>query len=112
MKGICKKHGTINDSTRFDGKKRCKQCNKEAVTKRRRVLKEKAVEYLGGKCIVCGYHKCISALEFHHRNPLEKDFSISSDGNTRSWEKIKGELDKCDLVCANCHREIHNKIDE
>jgi 5-methylcytosine-specific restriction endonuclease McrA len=65
------------------------------------------VEYKGGKCVRCGYNKCIEALEFHHRNPKEKDFSISS--NSMGFEKMKLESDKCDLLCANCHREEHYK---
>lgn len=48
-------------------------------------------------------------MDFHHLNPNEKDFNIS-DRNlpTSDWPRIKNELDKCILVCANCHREIHN----
>lgn len=78
------------------------------VTERRRKLKEMAVTYKGGKCEKCGYNECIAALDFHHLNPLEKDFSIGNKGYTRSWENIKKEIDKCILVCANCHREIHS----
>lgn len=57
--------------------------------------------------MLCGYSKCIAALDFHHTDPSKKDFGISSGGYTRSFEKIKDELDKCILVCANCHRELH-----
>lgn len=87
--------------------KREKQYNIDRVQKRRNELKHMSVEYKGGKCIICNYNKCFAALEFHHINPLEKDFSISRKGNTRSWEKVKTELDKCILLCANCHRELH-----
>lgn len=66
-----------------------------------------AVQYKGGKCCVCGYNKYLGALEFHHLNPNEKDFGISNKGYTRSFEKVKEELDKCILVCSNCHKEIH-----
>ena len=69
-----------------------------------------AVEYKGGKCESCGYNRNIAALEFHHLNPLEKDFNISNKGYTKSWENVKKEIDKCILVCANCHREIHDEI--
>ncbi|MDO8558440.1 MAG: hypothetical protein Q7S09_04625 [bacterium] len=79
---------------------------KKAVAKRRRKLKMLAVEYKGGKCQVCGYKKCIWALDLHHRNPASKEFAIGDKGYTRSWDAIKRELDKCILVCANCHREI------
>lgn len=71
-------------------------------------LKTKAVEYKGGKCEKCGYSKCIQALDFHHKNPTHKDFSISQTRLYYAWDKIKKELDKCLLVCSNCHREIHN----
>lgn len=74
----------------------------------RRRLKEKLVEYKGGKCEICGYDKCIAALDFHHLNPNEKDYSICN-GDYKSFEKVKKEVDKCILVCANCHREIHYK---
>ena len=70
-------------------------------------LRKKAVSYLGEKCSLCGYDTCIDALEFHHIDPTQKDFGISYKGITRSWDKIKDELDKCVLVCSNCHKEIH-----
>ena len=78
-----------------------------AVRKRRKKLKDMSISYMGGACQECGYHKCKEALEFHHLDPNEKDFGISKNGYTRSWEKVKIELDKCIMVCANCHREIH-----
>ncbi len=81
-----------------------------AVAKRRRRIKELAVEYKGGKCQVCGYDKYQGALDLHHLNQAEKSFGIGDDGYTRSWEKIKAEVDKCILVCANCHRELEGGI--
>lgn len=78
----------------------------------RRKTKAKCVEYLGGKCSICGYNKYNGALQFHHLDPSKKDFGISRGGNTRSFEKIRLELDKCILVCANCHFEIHGGITE
>lgn len=69
-----------------------------------------SIAYKGGKCQCCGYNKYVGALEFHHINSEEKDFGISAKGYTRSWERVKEELDKCILVCANCHREIHGNI--
>jgi hypothetical protein len=70
--------------------------------------KMKAIEYKGGKCQICGYNKCHGALEFHHRDPSEKDFTIAKIC-ARKWEFLKQELDKCDLLCSNCHREVHEK---
>jgi 5-methylcytosine-specific restriction endonuclease McrA len=80
---------------------------KAAVDKRRKKIREMAVEYKGGKCFLCGYKKCIQALEFHHLDKSQKDFGLSADGITRSWIKTKHELDKCVMLCANCHREVH-----
>ena len=78
-----------------------------AVRKRRKKIRQMAVEYKGGSCQRCGYNRCIDALEFHHSNSSGKDFSISEKGYTRSWTVVKRELDKCLLLCANCHREVH-----
>lgn len=83
---------------------------KEAVSKRRKKLREMAIEYSGGKCKFCGYNRCKAALEFHHQESSGKDFGISAKGYTRSWEKVREELDKCILVCANCHRELHDQL--
>ena len=82
----------------------------DAVRKRRKRVRQMAIDYKGGHCEECGYSRCIDALEFHHRDSSGKDFSISEKGYTRSWKKVKEELDKCILLCANCHREIHAHI--
>ena len=83
---------------------------KQAVAKRRRKIKEFAVHYKGGKCQLCGYGKYHGALDLHHLDPKTKEFAIGYKGYTRSWAKVKAELDKCILVCANCHRELEGGI--
>lgn len=102
----CNIHGVTMYSKRKDGGFRCKKCSIDAVNKRRRFLKIKAIQYKGGSCVKCGYNKSVHALEFHHLDKNEKDFGIGAAN--KSWEIIKKELDKCILVCANCHREIHS----
>jgi len=90
-------------------KKRIKtQTKSEGVILWRKRTKQKLVDYKGGKCEICGYSKCIEALHFHHRNPEEKDFSIS--GKSLSFERLKEEVNKCILVCSNCHTEIHSGL--
>jgi hypothetical protein len=84
-----------------------KKSNYNNVKYFRNKIKERAVEYKGGKCVVCGYNKCIRAFDFHHIDPKQKDFGISQNCN-KAWVKVKIELDKCILVCSNCHREIHD----
>ena len=71
-------------------------------------IKKRLIEYKGGECQICGYNKCQDALEFHHLDPSKKDYNIS--GGTKSFNTLKSEVDKCILVCANCHREIHSGI--
>ena len=105
---ICKWHLCKNKTSTIFCSKKCK--NKYYVNKRRKTLKQKAVEYMGGKCIICSYNKCLRALTFHHLDPTKKDFNIASKGYTRSWNRIKEELDKCILVCSNCHAEIHEGL--
>lgn len=85
-----------------------KQCkNKFYVNTKRKRTKTKAIEYKGGKCEKCGYSKCNGALQFHHRDPKSKEFGIADYGYTRSWERTQKELDKCMLLCSNCHAEEH-----
>jgi len=101
----CSWHLCENEAVRKYCSVKCK--NKAAVDRFRKNLKLKAVEYMGGACSICGYDKYVGALQFHHRDPDEKDFGISSHGHTRKWESIKEELDKCVMLCGNCHSEVH-----
>jgi 5-methylcytosine-specific restriction endonuclease McrA len=79
----------------------------EAVQRRRHKIKQMAIDYKGGCCQECGYNNYNGALEFHHLDPNEKDFSLGYKGHCTAWEKVKEELDKCVILCANCHREVH-----
>jgi len=64
----------------------------------------------GGACEICGYCKNIAALEFHHINPEEKKFNVDMRKfSNMNLEKLEAELEKCILICANCHRELHNE---
>lgn len=78
----------------------------------RRKTKIKCIEYKGGQCENCGYSKCPTALVFHHPDPTQKDFGISEKGFARSFTKCKPEIEKCILLCANCHAEVHYKEDK
>ena len=78
-----------------------------AISDSRRRIKAQAVAYKGGKCERCGYAGCAAAFDFHHTNPEEKDFKIS--GSSRSFARVKVELDKTVLLCARCHREVHDE---
>lgn len=105
----CKHHGEVKFILENRGYYRCTKCRQDRVSDWRRRLKQKAIDYKGGECEKCGYNKCNAALEFHHLNPDEKDFAVGSNGHCRKWETVKSELDKCIMVCSNCHKEIHNE---
>ena len=84
----------------------CKRCTNDQTIERMRYTKRLCIEYKGGKCEKCGYDKYDGALEFHHLDPSKKDFAISKK-KAKSIDKLKPELDKCILLCSNCHRELH-----
>jgi hypothetical protein len=84
----------------------CNQCTSNTGTQRQKEKKLQAITYKGGKCQKCGYDRCKDSLQFHHLDPKKKEFRIAT-GRGKSWAKLKVELDKCLLVCANCHGEIH-----
>lgn len=83
---------------------KCKSCYALLTKNKKRSLKEECIRYKGGECVKCGYDSCAAALVFHHLDPDSKDFSISQ---TKNFEYAKNELDKCILLCANCHAEEH-----
>jgi hypothetical protein len=107
----CKKCGALLSFNNKTGV--CIKCNHkisvraEHVKEWRRRKKQILVEYKGGRCEICGYNKCLAALEFHHRDNKDKDFGISNK-NIADIESYKKEVDKCILLCSNCHREVHD----
>ena len=82
------------------------KCNSCLVNQRKQERKIQAIAYKGGQCAVCGYNRCPNALAFHHLNGQDKLFGISGS-HALSWDKIRQELDKCILLCMNCHTEYH-----
>ena len=85
------------------------KCGSCLVNERRHEVKRRAVAYKGGKCEICGYDRCLRALVFHHRNPKEKDLSVSGN-HCRKWSLLRAELGKCALLCCRCHTEVHDGL--
>ena len=108
----CKRYKSVNnfwkDKSQHNGlENRCKECNTDRMRRRRYAKKMKIIEYLGGACVKCGVtlediH--YTAFDCNHIDPSKKSFNISQAGFT--FESLKDELDKCELVCSNCHRKI------
>lgn len=84
----------------------CRKCSNIEVKTRYQKIKQQCIDYKGGKCVICNYNKYIEVMQFHHLDPTKKESSLSQN-HLRTFEKVKKELDKCILVCANCHAEIH-----
>jgi len=106
MNRFCKKHGLVKHLKRKDGIYRCASCASEWVVNNRKAKKERLVKLFGGKCTLCGYKTYVGALDFHHINPEEKEFTLSVKGLCYSWTSILKEAKKCIIVCKNCHAEI------
>ena len=107
---LCPIHGETEfhfyETSGRNGQWKCLKCESELAILKKQKYKLKMIEYKGNKCEKCGYNKNIAALEFHHLDPNTKKFTLSDTHHT--WEETKEELDKCILVCSNCHRELHN----
>jgi hypothetical protein len=102
----CPRHGHTMFARKAEGGWRCLRCRSEAVTRRRRRVKERLVAEAGGACVLCGYSRCLAALEFHHLEPSRKRFSVAARGVTRSLAEARLEARKCVLLCSNCHAEV------
>jgi transposase/DNA-directed RNA polymerase subunit RPC12/RpoP len=106
----CPQHGETEFWLEGRGIYRCLRCRSEAVARRRRRLMEITVADAGGRCSLCGYHRWIGALQFHHRDSDLKEFGLGERGLTRSLQAVRAEAAKCILLCANCHSEVEAGI--
>lgn len=109
----CNKHGDCEhvESGIKTKKWKCCSCSVEYASNYRKRMKQRAVDYKGGSCEGCGYNNSIVALTFHHRDPLLKEYELSGTGLCKSWNRLVIELDKCQLLCFNCHHELHERED-
>jgi len=87
----------------------CKNCKKIEIKHAHRDLKSRAVILMGNQCADCHrqFPQCV--YQFHHLDPKEKDIGIAK---IHSWEKMQSELQKCVMICANCHSIRHHATDE
>ena len=109
----CKKEKSIDLFYKKRGNKPssyCKECTSIQALTRQQNFKKQCLDYKGGKCLSCGYNNYQGALEFHHLDPNEKEFHLATVKHNSFNSEIKRELDKCILLCSNCHREIHGNL--
>ena len=103
---ICKQEKPLRDFYKTMGSKRCKRCVNEQKRKRDIELKKRAIAYKGGRCHSCGYAQHHAAFVFHH---IGKKEMTGNEMRNSGWEKVRAELDKCQLLCGNCHHIVHSK---
>jgi transposase len=104
---ICRHHGETDFYVEpTNAHYKCKRCRKERVARRRDQVKNELVRLAGGKCLLCGYSRCLGALQFHHVDRRTKSFGLSYKGHTMSFQKMLAEARKCVPLCANCHSEV------
>ena len=90
--------------------RKCKGCYNKDRGSRVNENRQWIIEQMGGKCCRCGYNKCDAALDLHHLDPTTKDEQTMKNlRHITDKERVQSELDKCILLCANCHREEHAK---
>lgn len=107
MKFECRTCPTTGEENFYkNARYQCKSCwNKRTGQAQKDRVKEIKIEY-GGKCSKCGYDRYLGALDFHHLDPTQKEFTFSKN-RSMNIDALRKELDKCILVCRNCHAEIH-----
>jgi transposase len=108
----CVHHGRTKFILEGRGYFRCMRCRQERVSEWRRRVKRRLVKEAGGACAICGYDRCVAALEFHHLDPSTKKFALSRQGVTRSYSEALAEARKCILLCSNCHAEVEAGMTE
>ena len=110
-------HPEVQQKWRERNREFLKQVSKKRYRKIRSIVKEKSsklrkifTDMLGGKCSICGYDKCLEAIDFHHIDPSTKTIGVCTMIHRgKSFEIIEKEVEKCVLLCKNCHTELHNK---
>lgn len=115
---MCNKPGAIDNENLLEKRreyqreyqKKRKETDPETLKRINRKSKKKKKNFIASfkeKCINCGYSESKAALDFHHTKTSQKKFLLSK-GHHYSYEKIKKEIQKCIVLCANCHRTKHH----
>jgi len=89
---------------------RCKKCLREKYKKEHQEERQIMKSLKINGCAICGYNKYDGVLDFHHVNPEDKKFSLNIVNLSRKKESVINELQKCILLCKNCHYELHTKL--
>jgi hypothetical protein len=104
---VCRRHGMAEFALygRQRPRWRCKRCIGEAVARRKRRVRRTLIDAAGSRCAICGYDRCVPNLHFHHVDPARKRLELGSHRGV-SLARFMDELERCVLLCANCHGEV------
>lgn len=109
--GVCGRE-YVHDWRKGHTRRVCNSCRSNRGGRMaRQELKRRLVETMGGSCTRCGYSRCLRALCFHHVDETSKHFSFAGN-HLRSWQALTAELEKCVLLCQNCHVIVHDEAAE
>ena len=99
------------DPEKFYGRKKymCGECHNRYTLERGQKLKQQARDWLGARCVHCGYDTFQVALDIHHLDPTLKDPNFASM-RSWSWQRLEAELKSCILLCRNCHAALHSGL--
>jgi hypothetical protein len=103
----------VNETDRKSKRKRRNHINeymRDYMKERRAEIKNELIRNTGGHCIICGYNKCLSALDFHHKDPIAKSFELAKGIGRKKIEEVRKEAEKCVLLCCRCHKEVHEGL--
>ena len=94
------------------GRKPTSYWNNFKARQRYKQVKQRLIDLNGGKCMDCGNEYPSQVYDFHHRDPSQKEFALYLTKLSKPWDVVKAEADKCDMLCANCHRIRHIQLDK
>lgn len=114
INGHNKRKYEITDNPKWENQKRYRQNNPDKIREYKkgyyRARKLKAMKVMGNKCVHCEIvhdGKNAPIFEFHHLDPSQKDNGITRMLTNNAWATVLLELEKCILLCANCHNKVH-----
>lgn len=111
---ICKEDKEYSEYTKDKNKKAglrscCKVCDRSIKAESYEGRKWECFNYKGCKCEICGVIENADFYDFHHRVPEDKCFDVTAS-LMKKWELIRAEIDKCLMLCPNCHRKEHIRM--
>jgi hypothetical protein len=109
LRNWCKECTRVDNRSRYAVYDNAGKLRNKRNAERRTRLKQEIVNRFGGKCARCGYHEFVAGLDFHHVDGTKKEHNIAKllTLSLTNIDKLLIEIDKCVLLCRNCHASLH-----